>query len=316
MEPHQRGVNPNKKRALDDNNHETAMTATKKSTRQMNISRFFLSHNRQVQNRPNNSLSVAETKGVNGSNNNNEKAGCSFSSRSRSTSTKTRQMYLDLGQQSDCNICTICGMLFVPGVSQDDVAHRDICRAFTQGVVLRVNPQRHRVLASRPWTILEVRPNDSTLLRNKVASVQTIVHQELGFVPKNSNEEEKPRLSFLAILGHRVVGMIQVEPISRALQQDTPISIQAMGVHLIWVHSKVRHQGVASKLLDMARSHFCYGTTRPLIAFSSPTQAGMAFALEYLQRHKTKDANKPDQLLVYDCTWKSATEEDWKEPKK
>jgi ribosomal protein S18 acetylase RimI-like enzyme len=58
-----------------------------------------------------------------------------------------------------------------------------------------------------------------------------------------------------------------------------------MGIHCVWVHSKCRSQGVATKLVDACRQHFLFGQIIPrsALAFSQPTSDGKAFALTYIQ---------------------------------
>lgn len=77
-----------------------------------------------------------------------------------------------------------------------------------------------------------------------------------------------------------------------------------LGVHLLWVHSKFRRQGLARKLLDTARDKTFYGFVVPrhMIAFSSPTQAGIAFAMQYCHFETQPEAhsNQPT-VLVYEC---------------
>jgi len=129
---------------------------------------------------------------------------------------------------------------------------------------------------------------------------------------------------YLYILEKRVVGFCSVEVISQAFQlylhprklvekswkeTDTDITIQEdtishnskegtitrstkptkaiMGVHQLWCHKLHRNAGVASQLLDAARSKFIFGMTVPpkCVAFSSPTWDGARFAHRYSHPH-------------------------------
>jgi len=67
-----------------------------------------------------------------------------------------------------------------------------------------------------------------------------------------------------------------------------------MGVHQIWCHRLHRRKGIARTLVDMARDKLVYGMTVPfdLVAFSSPTVDGAAFARRY---------SETERPLVYDC---------------
>ncbi|VDN00205.1 unnamed protein product [Onchocerca ochengi] len=57
-----------------------------------------------------------------------------------------------------------------------------------------------------------------------------------------------------------------------------------MGVNRIWVHQTLRRKGIAALLLDHARSHFISSNfvQREMIAFSSLTDSGLAFAKNYI----------------------------------
>ncbi|MCP9260641.1 N-acetyltransferase ESCO2 [Dirofilaria immitis] len=57
-----------------------------------------------------------------------------------------------------------------------------------------------------------------------------------------------------------------------------------MGVNRIWVHQTLRRKGIAVLLLDHARSHFVSSNfvPREMIAFSSLTDSGLAFAKNYI----------------------------------
>ena len=66
-----------------------------------------------------------------------------------------------------------------------------------------------------------------------------------------------------------------------------------MGVHQLWCHHLHRQKGIASQLVDAARSKLVFGMTVPyhLVAFSSPTADGALFAKRY---------SFPDPPLVYE----------------
>ena len=66
-----------------------------------------------------------------------------------------------------------------------------------------------------------------------------------------------------------------------------------MGVHQLWCHHSHRQKGIASQLVDAARSKLVFGMTVPyhLVAFSSPTADGALFAKRY---------SFPDPPLVYE----------------
>jgi N-acetyltransferase len=56
-----------------------------------------------------------------------------------------------------------------------------------------------------------------------------------------------------------------------------------LGVRIVWVSSQQRRQGVASRLLDVARCHTVpgYVAAKGQVAYSQPTAAGAALAARY-----------------------------------
>ncbi|GBF89069.1 N-acetyltransferase [Raphidocelis subcapitata] len=58
----------------------------------------------------------------------------------------------------------------------------------------------------------------------------------------------------------------------------------ALGVRMVWVSAEHRRRGVASRLLDAARSNMvqCYVAPRAQAAFTQPTEAGAALAAAYV----------------------------------
>ena len=239
-------------------------------------------------------------------------------------------MYLDLGQKSfgKQTVCSICGTLFVHGVEEDRITHERVCRNYKQGVSFRnwnqarivsstitTTSTKHKVQhnslskksASAKSIIIEIRASDARSLRQKVQEIKAIAHQELGFAP--DARSSPMHTSFVCVQDQRAVGLLLVEPVSRAslLHPHTLERLQSsqrpctMGIHTIWVHAQYRHRQIASQLVDAARDHFQYGGNLPLdqIAFSSPTQSGIRFATSYLQRRNGGQA--VEELLIYDC---------------
>ncbi len=63
---------------------------------------------------------------------------------------------------------------------------------------------------------------------------------------------------------------------------DVPVEV---GISRIWVHTRHRRQGIATKLVDALRSHFRYGDTIPKsrIAMSQTSTPGTLFASHYFE---------------------------------
>lgn len=71
-----------------------------------------------------------------------------------------------------------------------------------------------------------------------------------------------------------------------------------LGVSRIWVSNHMRRQGIASKLLDLAREHFTYGykVPRKYIATTPFTPLGFIFIVQYLSRGKSE---RVKSVLIY-----------------
>jgi len=143
---------------------------------------------------------------------------------------------------------------------------------------------------------------------------------------ERDSESLRGKTVFLQILDKKVVGFCAVEVISEAFElidaqveegakkqkhcdealtslpkenrQQYYRSIKSskamMGVHQIWCHHSHRRKKIARTLVDTARSKLVYGMTVPfnMVAFSSPTAAGVSFAKRY---------SETDRPLIYDC---------------
>lgn len=170
-------------------------------------------------------------------------------------------------------------------------------------------------------------------------------------LPKNSicMEVDIPYTAYICVYNNRVIGLVIVEEIKVAYplmkddtQQQTTANSECdnvnqkcintsslsrslhaqpvmLGIYLLWVHKKYRSMGIAKKLIDIARDRMFYGLHIPIdkIAFSSPTQAGLSFAMKYCCNNSetvsSKDKNNSQEqiqvanddeascVLVYDC---------------
>ncbi|KAH3766988.1 N-acetyltransferase [Pelomyxa schiedti] len=95
-------------------------------------------------------------------------------------------------------------------------------------------------------------------------------------------------------------GITAALPTSTTGSEDTAIICHnthvdvALGISRIWVHEKYRRKGIATKLIDAARSNSVYGCTIPKskCAFSQPTPDGKKFFSTY--------TGTPN-FYVYDC---------------
>jgi ribosomal protein S18 acetylase RimI-like enzyme len=118
----------------------------------------------------------------------------------------------------------------------------------------------------------------------------------LSFVAENdgSSSLTQQQTAYLYVVKNRVVGLVVAETIVEAFTVNPSERREAiMGVFQLWVHSKFRRQGFASRLVTAAREHMVFGMAVPIhkTAFSSPTKSGLEFAKRY--------GNGP--VLVYNC---------------
>jgi len=104
--------------------------------------------------------------------------------------------------------------------------------------------------------------------------------------------------SYMYVRSSRVVGFLQTEPIAQAYVLLSPTErsrrpqAASVGVHLLWVHAQHRRTGIATQLLNAIRLE----ETPVVVAFSSPSQAGIHFAKGWYNKME-----KDGSVLVYDC---------------
>jgi hypothetical protein len=107
-----------------------------------------------------------------------------------------------------------------------------------------------------------------------------------------SGTEKKARTTAFLHTSHKqAVGLVTAEPVTHGHWMETaserPLTPQKalVGVCQLWTLQGKRGQGIATQLVDAARSkELIFGMQVPksqVLAFSSPTQAGLAFAKNY-----------------------------------
>jgi GNAT superfamily N-acetyltransferase len=123
-----------------------------------------------------------------------------------------------------------------------------------------------------------------------------------------SDSDIAVRSAYLFIRKRRVVGLVTAEVITSgyALQKNFERSTHPckaiIGIHHMWVHSKFRKQGIATRLIDAVREKMVFGlvVSPEKVAFSSPTEAGVKFARRYVDHASHGESSK--DVLVYDCS--------------
>lgn len=215
------------------------------------------------------------------------------------------QVFLDCGQQNWGQVlCSKCGTLYVPGVQEDTKMHEKMCKPIALGVVWNTQQQQKVVwrgedtataTASTCTTILIIHPSEQSKYKAKLSQILAIVENDLGMQSSSSSTSSTANTILLYLKNQRVVGFVSVQPVTvgyRLLtlyERDTDPVQCLLGVAVLWTHSSVRQQGIATKLVDMARGHAIFGMQVPKseLAFSSPTEAGWAFAKQYIGNDTT-----------------------------
>lgn len=153
--------------------------------------------------------------------------------------------------------------------------------------------------------VRKIRSTDSRTVRNKLESVLDVVKRELNFVSFADIPSEtatRSQSAFLYIVKNRVVGLVTAEHIQEAfLVNSDTCSVRAealIGIFQLWVHSKYRKHGYATRLITAAREHMVFGMVVPVgkTAFSSPTKSGLGFAKRYSEKLEAGN------VLVYNCS--------------
>jgi N-acetyltransferase len=156
-------------------------------------------------------------------------------------------------------------------------------------------------ISSTTW-IVEIRPTDSSAWQQKLQQCLSICNHELGFAMSSSTtstcngngsggnlKKTARKTAFLYLSHNRVVGLVTAEPVTCGYWMETAserslIPQKALvGIYQLWTLQGNRGQGIATQLVDAARSKLVFGMQVPKsqVAFSSPTLAGLAFAKNY-----------------------------------
>lgn len=135
---------------------------------------------------------------------------------------------------------------------------------------------------------------------------------------RSSNLQERSPVGMDGISNSRPneARKVEVETTDRRGDDHWERSIEArpaiLGIYQLWVHQQHRKCGIATALLDTVRAHAVFGCHNlPLnrLAFSSPTEAGIRFALQYCSEHSHRPKTHSTtpicvaeaEVLVYDC---------------
>ena len=230
-------------------------------------------------------------------------------------------MYLDLGQRNFGRTieCRECGFIYAEGEASDEAAHRKHHKRHVQGLHVRGPLAALHVLSELKEgdTVVKLSDMDGAEAVRKLAEIKAMVDAELGHTPELPAEGVR---AFLVLEQHskRLRGCAFTEPCAEAYRVVPPPAAEdareagdsgldgaprssassgslshdgsprpaLCGVTLIWVAARDRRRGLATALLDAARTHYAAAFEVPVerLAFSQPTELGRRLAASYTGR--------------------------------
>jgi hypothetical protein len=225
-----------------------------------------------------------------------------------------KQVYMDCGQSKFGQIlCDVCGMLYTPGLKEDDKQHNRLCQSFQKGIpcpnVNAIGKVVERSTKSKiQYTIIlwkgATKNGNSSKAPSQWPMLAQMISKDLGMDEATALQHLKEQMILLyvgKVCGRvvnsniskgrdNILGVATVQFISQAFSMSslydrslTP-SRAILGIGILWTHHSVRHRGIATILVNAARDHAVFGmrVEKTMVAFSSPTQAGYDFARDYL----------------------------------
>jgi hypothetical protein len=233
------------------------------------------------------------------------------------------QMQLDLASEQR-KACKTCGMEYIPSNADDAALHRKF-HAMNIGGVDFTKAVVERMRKKAVWSggngsfVAAIGRKDALALRNRISDVLNVVTTELAAVPISDAElwgqaSSSPLVdrykTYLYIRGQKCIGACLAERVWEAFRvleqsnasaqtrhlptesQSSSISISSsidpvlLGISRIWASNQHRKQGIATRLLECARSDFLYGivVNKEQVAFSQPTESGGNLARRWFGR--------------------------------
>jgi len=213
------------------------------------------------------------------------------------------------------------------GMSNNQGKDKSKAGASTSGRIVEVRPTdpvQHRKLVRRVKAIVDQELGFADSSTTAKRSSSATAGDDFDFAEDVEDDDDSSlfgKTAYLYVSNKAVVGFCTVEVIRSAhrlldatpaadgqssggskgnsndmsnLHRSTKTTRAIMGVHQLWCHLSHRKGKVATRLVDAARSHLVYGMSVPhnMVAFSSPTVAGLTFAKRYVET---------ETPLIYDC---------------
>ncbi|GCB79848.1 hypothetical protein scyTo_0017023, partial [Scyliorhinus torazame] len=206
-------------------------------------------------------------------------------------------------------MCKSCGMIYTAASPEDEAQHIQHHQRFLEGLRY-VGWKKERVVAEYlDGKIILILPDDPKYALKKVEEVRELVDNELGFQQATLSCPGQSKTYMFVSNEKRIVGCLIAEHIRQAFRvlseptnqqkfenqelfeyhrawRCTTMPEEAIcGISRIWVFSLMRRKEIASRMVDIVRNTFMYGTclSKNEIAFSDPTPSGKLFATKYCQ---------------------------------
>eukprot|EP01119_Soliformovum_irregulare_P001160 TRINITY_DN10879_c0_g1_i1.p1 TRINITY_DN10879_c0_g1~~TRINITY_DN10879_c0_g1_i1.p1 ORF type:complete len:328 (-),score=67.71 TRINITY_DN10879_c0_g1_i1:54-1037(-) len=219
------------------------------------------------------------------------------------------QTFLDFGQKNLGSItCPDCGMMYSAGIDADDQEHAKYHKKMMKTPLSFPGWKNERIIkkfdATKEHISMFVHGDPAQQVK-KMETIVQYVTNELGFSEAQGSRSTNRQKVFVYIANKKCIACLVAEPIETAnpiipkKDPSEPISCSrlsmpaSIGVSRIWVHQDHRRKGTATRLLNVAREHFVFGTKVSImeVACTQPTEMGLTFFTKYCQR--------PDFLVYY-----------------
>ncbi|XP_060610629.2 N-acetyltransferase ESCO2 [Anolis sagrei] len=220
------------------------------------------------------------------------------------------QMVIDAGQKHfGATVCKSCGMVYSAANPEDEAHHIQYHQRLLEGI--RYVSWKNEHVAAEFWDgkIVLIRQSDPKYATKKAEDVRQLVDSELGFKQVVLTCPTQIQTYLFVSNEKKIIGCLIAEPVRRAFRVlsepttalDSPnksgLEPQRVwccstepenvfcGISRIWVFSLMRRRHVASRMVDVLRRTFCFGSylSTDEIAFSDPTPDGKLFAIRYCQ---------------------------------
>lgn len=182
-------------------------------------------------------------------------------------------------------------MVYTPGAAGDDAVHRKHHAAYLRRrhPTLKVGRSMRVLAETHEGKYVAVRSGDAAGVRG-MRSVDDFVRERLGGGGVAFGEGWQGGESWMAVayvVAGDVWGYLYAERVERAetarvkgggiaVSEGRTVRRVFCGVRRVWVKDDVRRKGIASRIIDLVRTHLIYGHVfeRGDVAFTAPTAEG------------------------------------------